>query len=115
MDETLVNTRYMNITFDTNSYHTVYTVRKMKANELLGLIGGIFLFVFIGIGGCAKSFNEYRLRYLIGAKLYALKPSRKIDLYYQRKKGKPQEEPSVAELKQERINLIKEYNNVSEI
>ena len=79
-----MNTRYMNITFDTNSYHTVYTVRKIKANELLGLIGGILLLMFVGIGGCVKSFNEYRLRYLIGSKLYALKPSRKIVLYYKR-------------------------------
>jgi hypothetical protein len=38
--------------------------------ELFGLVGGvIILFIFVAFS-CVNSFNEYRMKYLIGQQLY---------------------------------------------
>lgn len=60
----------------------MYTPRRIKANELFGIIGGAILFVFIGIGIFPKSFNEFRMRVIIGSKLYTIYP----DVIKQKKK-----------------------------
>lgn len=65
-----------------------YTVKKIKANELFGLVGGVILFLFFGIGAFVKSYNDYRMRYLIGSKLYQIRPSKIPVLKYERKFGK---------------------------
>ena len=83
----LTETSY-NISFNTNTYMRQYTVKKMKVSELFGLIGGIILFLFFGLGAFIKSFNDYRLRYLIGCRLYQLRPNSIPRIRIEREKGK---------------------------
>lgn len=56
--------------FALEDFVNVNTVKKIKVNEMFGLVGGAILFVFFGLGVFAKSFNEYKMRYIIGSKLY---------------------------------------------
>ena len=46
------------------------TVKKVKINELFGIVGGVILFIFIGLGSFARSFNEFKMRFTIGSRLY---------------------------------------------
>ena len=89
IDESLYDSRFANVTFDTGDYYTEYTVRKMKINDLFGIIGGVIVFLFLGLGAAARSFNYYRLRYLIGTKLYFLRPKLKTVSARMRILGKP--------------------------
>ena len=89
IDESLYDSRFANVTFDTGDYYTEYTVRKMKINDLFGIIGGVMVFLFLGLGAAARSFNYYRLRYLIGTKLYFLRPKLKTVSARMRILGKP--------------------------
>jgi hypothetical protein len=47
-----------------------YTLDYPGGGELFGLVGGVIaLFVFL-VYSCVASFNEYRMKYLIGQRLY---------------------------------------------
>lgn len=81
---------YNEMSFITDNYYVQHTVRKMKVNELFGIIGGAILFIFFGLGCFPKSFNEYRMRYLVGSQLYEIRPSHTTSKYSfgKRSKGK---------------------------
>lgn len=47
-------------------------MKKLKVNDIFGIVGGCIVLLFFGIGTIPKSFNEYKLRYKIGTKLYTI-------------------------------------------
>ena len=49
--------REFELSFTTAEYINVHTVKKIKVNELFGIIGGAILFVFFGLGYFPRSFN----------------------------------------------------------
>ena len=77
-----------NITFAGSDVTKLYTVRIIKANELFGMIGGVILFIFFGVGAIVRSYNDYRMRYLIGSKLYQIRPPTFPKIKTKRKNGK---------------------------
>ena len=56
--------------FVTDDFMNRITVKKVKVNELFGIVGGAILFIFIGLGSFARSFNEFKMRFTIGSRLY---------------------------------------------
>ena len=44
----------------------------MKFAEIAGYIGGIIALFIFPVGCCIKSFNQYRMNYLIGKKIYRI-------------------------------------------
>lgn len=59
-----------NLSFS-NSYQVdYYTVQGDKFYETFGIIGGLSAFFIFGLGACTWSFNNYKMRYLIGRELY---------------------------------------------
>ena len=77
-----------NITFSGTDVTKFYTVRTIKPNELFGMIGGVVLFIFFGVGAMIRSYNDYRMRYLIGSKLYQIRPPTLPKIKVKRKNGK---------------------------
>ena len=77
-----------NITFSGSDMTKLYTVRTIKANELFGMIGGTILFIFFGVGTIIRSYNDYRMRYLIGSKLYQIRAPNLPKIKTKRKGGK---------------------------
>jgi hypothetical protein len=61
---------YYNLTFDNSHLVEVYTIQGDKFYETFGIIGGLVAFFIFGFGVIAKSFNYYRMKYLIGKELY---------------------------------------------
>lgn len=62
------NTR--NLTFYYDGMIDHYVLDYPGGAELFGLVGGvIILFIFVAFS-CVNSFNEYRMKYLIGQQLY---------------------------------------------
>jgi hypothetical protein len=62
------NSRNLSFYYDGVLDH--YTLDYPGGGELFGLVGGVIaLFVFV-IYSCVSSFNEYRMKYLIGQRLY---------------------------------------------
>lgn len=60
--------QFMSYNFSfSNSYQVqYYTVQAEKFYSTFGIIGGLVALFIFGLGCFARSFNEYRLRYLIG-------------------------------------------------
>lgn len=63
-------TLYYNLTFDNSFFVEHYTVIGDKFYETFGIVGGLIAFFIFGFGCMAGSFNNYRMRYLIGRELY---------------------------------------------
>lgn len=54
-----------------NSYQVeYYTVQGDKFYETFGIIGGLVALFIFGLGCFARSFNYYRMKYLVGKELY---------------------------------------------
>ena len=94
-----------NITFAGTDVTKFYTVRTIKPNELFGMIGGVVLFIFFGVGTLIRSYNDYRMRYLIGSKLYQIRPPNLPKIKVKRKDGKLVESE---EDKKKRMKKMKE-------
>jgi hypothetical protein len=61
---------YYNLTFDNSFLVEHYTVQGDKFYETFGIVGGLIAFFIFGFGCLPSSFNNYRMRYLIGRELY---------------------------------------------
>jgi hypothetical protein len=68
---------YNNLTFSYTNMVDDYIVRTPKIHELFGIVGGIIGFFIFGIGCFVGSFNDYRMKYLIGRELYRFEKLRK--------------------------------------
>ena len=62
------NTR--NLTFYYDGMLDQYTLDYPGGGELFGLVGGVIIFFTFICYSCVTSFNEYRMKYLIGQRLY---------------------------------------------
>lgn len=58
--------------FTTKNYYNDILVKKLKVNDIFGIVGGCIVLLFFGVGAIPRSFNEYKLRYKIGTKLYTI-------------------------------------------
>jgi len=57
---------YYNLTFDNSYVVETYTLTGDKYYETFGIIGGLIAFFIFGFGILPRSFNQYKMRYLIG-------------------------------------------------
>jgi len=53
-------------------------IQTIKVNELFGIIGGCIIFLFFGIGCIPTSYNRFKMRYLLGSKLYIVMGQKRI-------------------------------------
>ena len=59
-----------NVTFYYDGILDHYTLDYLGGAELFGIVGGVIaLFIFF-FYNCVSSFNDYRMKYLIGQRLY---------------------------------------------
>jgi len=61
---------WYNISFSFNQRMLIYNVITPKFYEVWGLVGGAIAFFFFIASCLATSFNNYKMRYLIGRELY---------------------------------------------
>jgi len=59
-----------NLSFANNYNVKYYTFQNEKFPATFGIIGGLVAIFIFGFGCCARSFNNYRMHYLIGKELY---------------------------------------------
>jgi hypothetical protein len=76
----ITETLYYNLTFDNSFFVEHYTLTGDKFYETFGIVGGLVAFFIFGFGCLATSFNNYRMRYLIGRELYLFEISKKKEL-----------------------------------
>lgn len=61
---------YYNLTFDNTFLVEKYTITGDKFYETFGVVGGLIAFFVFGFACIPRSFNKYRMQYLIGRELY---------------------------------------------
>ena len=61
---------YYNLSFTNSNVIKEVHVKGDKFVETFGIIGGLVALIIFGLGVFPRSFNNYRMRYLIGKELY---------------------------------------------
>jgi hypothetical protein len=75
-DSTAASMSY-NLSFANSYLVKYYTFQNQKFASTFGIIGGLIALFIFGIGACARSFNAYRMRYLVARELYTFDLLRK--------------------------------------
>lgn len=57
---------YYNLTFCNSYVVSTFSVTGDKYYETFGIIGGLIALFIFGLGTVPRSFNHYKIRYLIG-------------------------------------------------
>lgn len=71
-------TQYTELNFYTEDLANQVLVQTIKVNQMFGIIGGCIIFLFFGIGCIPRSYNQFKMRYLVGEKLYVIMGQKRV-------------------------------------